>query len=367
MNKIIFITKSLDINCIDGCSIDSSSALFERGIVDALNRRINVNVIYLGVSDFDCVSVGGVSFFSINYKSVFGVILLIRKIFIIGGYGFNILTTGYYPLETIVVVFLSKIMGGRSFFYIYDTHRQASNKMPMVKKFLVNIYFAIGFYFVQKSSGLFVLNDSFIKKKAIKIPFLKTKVGVEFNFRELKSRCSCKNKIIFIFAGTINSENGVDLLINFLSRNKSIEFELHFYGSGDKLFVVQNLELIDNRVKCFGRIPDNLLQEKLENADFLINLRDPCGVSVDYSFPSKLIKFMATGTPVISNKFPGLDESYEKHLYVIDAYTEKALSEMIDNLLKINSSRIFGIAAKKFISKENNWSKISEDVIKFMS
>ena len=373
MKKIVFITKSLNINCIKGDFIATSSGAFEYGLVNALSKIVDLDIIHLGVSELKIKKIGELNFSSINYKSVFGFFRLAKEIVNRNKSGqIKILTTGYYPVEIGIVLIISKILNIKSFCYIYDTHRQAISKMSFIKKELADIYFKLGLFFAKKSSGLLVLNDSFIKNDLIKTPYFKTKVGVNHrenvnNFNKDTSFSLKSKKTIFVFAGTINSENGAGLLVEVLNKNKRFNLEIHFYGDGEDVLTIQDLEKVDSRVKYFGRISDDVLQKKLIEADYLINLRDPFGISVNYSFPSKLIKFMATGTPVISNNFPGLDDCYINHIHLISEYNVQAISEKIGYLLMKNLDRSIGAAAKEIVNKENDWNKISEELIGFMN
>ena len=280
------------------------------------------------------------------------------------------LTTGYYPIEIGVVVAISKLFNIKSFCYIYDTHRCALPRMAAAKRCMADAYFMVGFFFAKMSAGLFVLNDAFIKADSIKTPYLKTKVGVNCFVENgdlcAENGCLVREKKIFVFAGTINSENGVTLLVEFLRECDKFNFEIHFYGDGEGSSIIRELSMIDDRVVFFGRISDSALQKKLIEADFLINLRDPEGISANYSFPSKLIKFMATGTPVISNRFPGLDSCYVSFIHLVDDYSVKALAKVMSSLLMLESDRAIGVGAKNFVNVNNDWNKISEELVKFM-
>lgn len=352
---------------------DTSSAVFEYGLVKALNKICDLHIINLSSNNLKAEKIKQFSFSSIKYNSLLGFFRLAIEILRNKNINdFNILTTGYYPFEIGTVVMLSRALGGKSFCYIYDTHYKATSVMPFIKKLMANFYFFIGFSFAKKSSGLLVLNESFIKKYSINTPYLKTRVGVncdvdgvELNGNKAGTSSNINKKII-IFAGTINSENGARLLTDFLNQNKFVQFEMHFYGDGEDADIVRELEKIDNRVKYFGRIPEKLLKLRLLEADFLINLRDPNGHSVDYSFPSKLISFMSTGTPVISNNFPGLDSCYFGYLHLIDEYSVDSLSKKIINLLENVPDKNIGLAAKSFVCKQNNWDEVSKNIIEFM-
>lgn len=374
MSQIIFLTKSLDIKCIEEGFVNTSSAAYEYGLVGALNGKADLLIIYLGMNNMKVKIINNINYCSINYKSFFGFYWLAKIIYKNRNSNhLNIVTTGYYPIEMVILIIFSKIFKCKSFSYVYDTHLPATAKMPLMKRLFANIYFDFGFYLVKKTSALLILNESFIKRELINTPYLKTKIGTNLRLKK-KELCDAKtenvldkSRPIIVFAGTINSENGVNLLIDFINSNKNIQCELHFYGSGEGASLVEALEMVDARVKYFGRISEELLHEKLVAADFLINLRNPVGPSIDYSFPSKLINFMSTGTPVISNRFPGLDDCYISHLYLIEHFNVQSISEKIVFLLSNDLDKNFGVAAKDFVGKENDWNDIAEKVVEFLN
>ena len=374
MERVVFVTRTLDAESIHGHKINTSSGLFELGLLGSLSERVDLRVIHLGANCGKLTDIGLFKYKSINYKSVFGPLILAKEICSNNTTAkLNLLTTGYYPIEIFVILMASKVIRCKSFSYVYDTHRQATEKMHFVKKILANAYFQIGFYLVKKTSGLLVINDSFIKKLSIKTPYLKTNIGVisdsigdKFCENE-KCFVSSDDKKIILFAGTINVENGVDLLIGFVRSNMQLDFELHFYGDGDCVPLIQDLARRDSRVKYLGRVSDEVLQRRLRMAGILINLRDPCSITKDYSFPSKLINFMATGTPVVSNRFPGLGKEFDDCIYVFDSYDEKSFLKTMVPLLRGALSRSVGVAARDFVKKNNDWSEISRQVVVFMS
>lgn len=372
MRKMIFITKSIDRNCIESGLTTTSSSTFEYGLLVGLSGHYEINIIHLGANEVKIVEIGSYRFSSINYRSIFGLFRLVRALVLNGkSQEVRLLTTGYYPVEIAAVLFSSVILRAKSFCYIYDTHRLATSSMPWLKRKLANAYFEMGFFLAKKNSGLLVLNDIFIKNRCIETPYLKTKVGINsvekscdlINVFKVRSR---GQKKIFVFAGTMNLENGVGLLVDFLETNKSIDLEIHFYGDGECVANVQRLCAVDGRVKYFGRISNDALLTKLAEADFLINLRNPHGLTVEYSFPSKLVNFMSVGTPVISNRFPGLDEYYSEYIYLIDSYSVEAIAKGIEFLLDCDQVAGMGEAAKEFVYRENDWKKIAKEIFDFI-
>jgi glycosyltransferase involved in cell wall biosynthesis len=279
-----------------------------------------------------------------------------------------VLTTGYYPLQMFAILISARLIRVPGYSYIFDTHKQATQKMSWVKRSFVNAYFSIGFRLARRLHGWLVLNDQFIRKGRITTRYLKTKVGVTGK-HELVSKSEQKlaRPKVFVFAGTLNDENGVALLVDFLAASPTAELKIHVYGDGESVDVVRGLVATDCRVEYFGRVPDGQLREALTRADFLLCLRDPAGLSADFSFPSKLINFMSTGTPVISNWFPGLDRSYAQHLHMLAKYDVPSLAFTLTALINGKVDRALGEEAKTFIESTHQWEQLSAEVLDFVS
>lgn len=368
MRKVLFITRSLDIDSMSDNIFDTSSKIFEYGLVKSIATQCDLHIIHLGSSKKERVTVKNLSFSSINYNSPCGAIRLLMAICSeTKSNKASILTTGYYPTLSSVLL-LSRAIGFKTFSYVYDTHTLATERMPKIKRKILNAYFNIGFFLAKKMTGLLVVNDLFISKLGIVTPYMKTQVGVQLppEKKESKSKESSSRTVI-LFAGTINFDNGADLIVEFLKGNKTTGFEFHFYGSGDSLHAIVDYMKSDDRIKYFGRIPEALLNERIESANFLINLRNPKSLSCLYAFPSKLVNFMATGTPVISNKFPGLDDHYVKYLIPVNNFTAESIAETLSLLKNESHQNKSTTTARDFIKKNNSWENISKDVIKFIS
>lgn len=73
---------------------------------------------------------------------------------------------------------------------------------------------------------------------------------------------------------------------------------------------VNDCQKKDGRVRSLGFLDQTSLRSAQMNAIGLLITRDPNEDYVRYSFPSKLIEYMATGTPVITTRLPGIPEEY---------------------------------------------------------
>ena len=73
----------------------------------------------------------------------------------------------------------------------------------------------------------------------------------------------------------------------------------------------------DNRIKYLGIIDHSAALDYQTEAFLLINPRSAEGEFTKYSFPSKIMEYLASGTPTLIYALPGIPEEYYKYCYVI--------------------------------------------------
>lgn len=372
-DRFFFLTRSLDPLTISENKINTSSKKFELGFVKALSKKCDLEVVYIGkvlnnknINKID----KDISYQCINHYSIFGSISLLKHITNKDRHLNNIvITSAYYPLLSFILL-ISRLFGAKVFSYIYDTHKSATENMKKVKKTFANLYFLFGFIMAKRFNGFLVLNDTFIKKMNIEISYLRTRIGIDINVNNLNNKfiedSSTNEQKIICFAGTLNEDNGVRILLEAFKKDKNIEFELHFYGYGDLEKDILKLTKQDNRIKFFGNVSQDILQKKFLEADYLINLRDPDSISLDYAFPSKFIDYLATGTPVISNYFPAMDEIYKSCIIPIKSFSADSILESLVGLESMKPLPFTKSEVKEILQKNNNWDNIVDNILPFI-
>lgn len=377
--SLIFFSRSVLPNDLINSQFNTSSQAYEVNLLKSLASKVNVTVVYLG--DEGCggrysmetttslyVDRSRINFLYFGKLLPSKLLMFSKNIFcLIRSKDSVLLTTAYYPLE-MISLYAFKYFGIKVFSVVFDTHLQRSLILSVPKKWFVNLYFGLGFMVLKKLSGIIVLNDIFLKSRNIKMPFLKTKIGQLFNGgpNAIKpTRCSC-TKIKFLFAGTFNDDNGVNIILQYLRNNKNSELEFIFYGYGDLLDEIRCMESMDSRALYGGCIDDATLDEEILKANYVVCLRNPFSKVCEYAFPSKLIKSMGSGVPVISNIFPGLDVPYHEYLVMLNDYSELALRNVISGILQGDDFSHKGVSARAFIEENNNWDTISREIVDFI-
>ena len=100
---------------------------------------------------------------------------------------------------------------------------------------------------------------------------------------------------------------------------------------------------------------DIVIQAELE-ADLLINPRPTHEEFTRYSFPSKNMEYMATGTPVLTTDLPGMPEEYKQYVYLLKDETEDGVCQALIQIFKEPDKERSekGKKAKRFVMEKKN-------------
>ena len=87
-----------------------------------------------------------------------------------------------------------------------------------------------------------------------------------------------------------------------------------------------------------------------------------------YSFPSKMIEYMLSGTPVLTTKLPGIPEAYYDYCYTVEHRESAQLALQIDFLLKQGHEKrdALGKQAQGFVVAEKNYWIQAQKIVDFL-
>ena len=96
--------------------------------------------------------------------------------------------------------------------------------------------------------------------------------------------------------------------------------------------------------------------EKEMSATLLVNPRPTNEEYVKYSFPSKTMEYMASGTPVLTTALPGMPKEYYPHVFLIHEETPAGIAQALKDTLSRTDADLFrfGCKARAFVLKERN-------------
>lgn len=174
---------------------------------------------------------------------------------------------------------------------------------------------------------------------------------------------------IAMYAGGIHKEFGIERLVNAFVRGCFSNWELHIYGDGNYQKDLTELAKKIPNVKYYGVQPNSLIVENQIKATLLVNPRLTDAEYVKYSFPSKTMECMVSGTPLCTTKLPGMPPEYYPYVYLFDNESEDGMLATLKDLLGKSEEEYheFGMKAKEFVITEKTNVKQAKKLLEFVS
>lgn len=159
-----------------------------------------------------------------------------------------------------------------------------------------------------------------------------------------------------IYAGNLDDGNGAWQLIQAFQKWNPSDFTLEIYGDGDDEERIRNAADASNRIFFGGLLKNSEVVEKLSSAALLVNPRPTSSPFVQYSFPSKTLEYMASGTPFASTRLPSIPEEYFRY---IGSLGSGSAEEILDYLVRFSETEYSGLLqraeeARMFVQDKKN-------------
>lgn len=258
------------------------------------------------------------------------------------------------------VLILSKLLKFKCIAIVTDLPRDIGGKFSISKKInqvLQNKYDA---YILLTEA----MNNVVNKKNK---PFIIIEGIADTNMKYKKNNSEDKyREKVCIYAGGLYEKYGVKDLVKAFKQLKQDNIRLHIYGTGELEDYLNKIN--DNRIKYFGVVENEKIVEEEMKATLLINPRFSREEYTKYSFPSKNMEYMSTGTPVLTTKLPGIPEEYYQYIYCIDDESVDGIKNALTNVLNrpIEELQKKGEEAKKFVLENKNNMIQTEKIIEFL-
>ena len=161
---------------------------------------------------------------------------------------------------------------------------------------------------------------------------------------------------VCLYAGGVRKKYGLQILAEGFLKADIPDAVLRIYGQGDYVEELKALSQKDSRVQYCGMLLSSQVVEKERTATLLINPRPTSEEYVKYSFPSKTMEYMASGTPVLTTRLPGMPKEYHPHVYFIEDETADGVAEALKRVLGSSQEELLekGELARAFVLSERN-------------
>lgn len=166
---------------------------------------------------------------------------------------------------------------------------------------------------------------------------------------------SVQKQRAILYSGNLGRRYGIIDLLDAFTKT-SIDFKLQICGVGDGADDVKRYAEKDSRIVFLGSLPRTEVLRLQSEASLLVNPRHKADAFTRYSFPSKTMEYMASGTPTLMSELDCLPEDYKQHLYLFDDESIEGMARKIEEICSKPQEDLdaFGKAASEFILKNKN-------------
>lgn len=177
------------------------------------------------------------------------------------------------------------------------------------------------------------------------------------------------NEKIVLYTGNLDARYGIKDLIDAFLLSESPKYRLWLCGVGDTIEYINKVSSTDSRIKYLGVLPRKDIIKLQKQATLLVNPRHSKEEYTKYSFPSKTMEYMASGTPTLMSPLLSLPEDYKKHLYLFDDESVEGMARTLSTICMKDSKELlkFGLAAQKFILSNKTSNIQCQKILDFVS
>ena len=335
--------------------------IVENGVaVDAvssrpMNRRVDKRLFFGREKDVE----NGITYHYvpfINYP-------VLRNISVFFGVFFNILFMKTQKERAMVCDALSiapafaallacKLRGIRTVGIVTDVpcHRPSNAKVPMHER--------VNLRLMTKFDGYLLLTEQMndiVNPKGR--PYVVLEGHSDIQMAEVENTLENKyQKRVCLYAGTLRRVYGIEALVKGFIKADIPDTELHIYGEGDFRQELEALAAQVDSVKYMGIAPNAQIVQSELRCSLLVNPRPTDADYTKYSFPSKNMEYMASGTPVLTTRLPGMPPEYNEYVFLINEENEDGICEALKEIFAHTPEQLHsvGLRAKDFVMREKN-------------
>lgn len=231
------------------------------------------------------------------------------------------------------------------------------NREDSLKSKLRNLEFSISRCLMKRASKVIVLTKYLAEDFAPNKEYLVMEGIVDIN--EIKEKIvkekSNMDIIKIVYTGTLDKRYGIKNIVEGFKMANEKNIILEIYGKGDYEEELISETSTNSNIRYNGFVSNEQILDIQRNADYLINARSHKDEYVKYSFPSKTLEYMLSGTPIISTMLPGIPDEYKDYFFALEDNNAKTICDMLKRIKKISTKEklSIGLKAQKFaLSKD---------------
>lgn len=236
---------------------------------------------------------------------------------------------------------------------------------------LKRVFSKINRFFLTRYNGYILLTAQMnAVVNPLSKPFIIIEGMVDYNMREVDNRLEKKfREKVLIYAGGLYERYGIKKLIQAFVKLEGVDLRLYLYGEGPMVPDLQNYMDSDDRIIYRGVAANVIVVADQIAATLLINPRPSTEEFSKFSFPSKNMEYMVSGTPLVTTRLPGMPEEYLPFVYLFEGESVQEMYLTLNQLVNKPKEELnsFGFNAKEFVLKEKNNNIQAEKIKSFFA
>lgn len=239
-------------------------------------------------------------------------------------------------------------------------------KEPLIKKMFLNIYQKIVNSDLKLYDAYIPLTESIndvVNKND------KPHVIVEGFADSKDAEISEIHKDYIMYAGGVYEKYGVKTLTEaFISLQRS-DIKLYIFGEGSYVDELKKVQEKNQNIIYMGCVSPEEVVAYEKQALLLVNPRPTGEEFAKYSFPSKTMEYMLSGTAVASTELPGVPREYFDYMYAFDDDSCAGIAGRLSEILRHSKGELVdrGKKAHDFVIENKNNVVMAEKIIKMIS
>lgn len=157
------------------------------------------------------------------------------------------------------------------------------------------------------------------------------------------------------YTGGLSKSFGIDKLVKAFHKTKG-DYKLYIYGMGECAELIKEYAKKDDRIVFKGSVERQQLLVPQVSSKILVNVKPSNEEYTKYTFPSKMMEYMLSGTPVLTTKLQGIPDDYFNYCYSIEDESVEGIKTAIENVLAKPSEELemMGEKARRFVIEKKN-------------
>lgn len=176
------------------------------------------------------------------------------------------------------------------------------------------------------------------------------------------------SKKVCMYAGILDRKYGIEMLVKGFDKANIPDSELHIYGDGEYKDELLKVCKKNSNIKYFGLKPNSYIVKEQQKATLLVNPRPSDEEFTKYSFPSKNMEYMVSGTAALMARLPGMPEEYLEYVYILEDESIDGMAGKLKEVLNFSQKEDMdkGRKAKEYVLKEKSNKNQAERVMKWL-